>query len=147
VTRADIALHRAHLDDIARAVGPAAHLIEFGSGAGIKIRMLLEACVDVRAYTPIEISREALDASVVQLTAEFPDLDLRPVQADYTRPLPDDLKQLDPPARRRVVYFPGSTISNFDHASARDFLGRMAAIAGPDGAALVGSTWSRTSPA
>lgn len=138
VTRADLALHRTHLDDIARTVGPDAHLIEFGSGAGIKIRLLLQACTDVRAYTPIEISGEALEASVAQLAADFPALELRPVQADYTQPLPDDLKRLDPPARRRVVYFPGSTISNFDHAAARDFLRRMAAIAAPDGGVLIG---------
>lgn len=138
VTRADLALHRSHLDAIARAVGPEAHLIEFGSGAGIKIRLLLRACTQVRAYTPIEISGEALDASVGELAAEFPDLDLRPLQADYTQPLPDDLKHLEPPARRRVVYFPGSTISNFDHTAAKDFLRRMAAIAAPGGGVLIG---------
>lgn len=137
VTRADLALHEAHLGEIADCIGPNAHIIEFGSGAGIKIRIILEA-THPRAYTPIEISGEALAQSVTELSRQFPDLDIRPLQADYTRDIPDEHLALDPPARHRVVYFPGSTISNFTHAEAHDFLARMARIAGPGGGVLIG---------
>lgn len=137
VTRADLALHETHLDEIADCIGPNAHIIEFGSGAGIKIRILLEA-THPRAYTPIEISGEALDQSVTELSEQFPELDIRPLQADYTRPIPDEALHLDPPARHRVVYFPGSTISNFTHEAAHDFLTRIARIAGPGGGVLIG---------
>jgi len=138
VTRADLALHETRLDAIAAYVGPEAHIIEFGSGAGIKIRLLLETCERVRAYTPIEISGEALAISVAQLAGGFPSLDIRPLEADYTQPVPDEALHLDPPARRRVVYFPGSTISNFERSEAREFLERMARIAGPGGGVLIG---------
>lgn len=138
VTRADLALHAAHLEEIVRRIGPEAHIVEFGSGAGIKIRSLLDACDRPRAYTPIEISGEALDASVSQLAEQFPDLDIRPLQADYTEPVPERALKLDPPARRRIVYFPGSTISNFTHAQAADFLTRMRRIAGDGGGVLIG---------
>lgn len=138
VTRADLSLHEAHLEEIEAAIGPDAHIIEFGSGAGIKIRKILGAADHLRAYTPIEISGEALAQSVAALAEQFPDLEIRPLEADYTQDIPAEKFRLDPPARRRVIYFPGSTISNFTHADARVFLGRMARIAGPGGGALIG---------
>jgi dimethylhistidine N-methyltransferase len=138
VTRADLALHERHLDEIEAAIGPDAHIIEFGSGAGIKIRKILGHADHLRAYTPIEISGEALAQSVAALEEQFPDMEIRPLQADYTQHIPSEKFQLDPPSRRRVIYFPGSTISNFTHDEAHDFITRMARIAGPGGGALIG---------
>mgnify|MGYP006272735333 CR=1 FL=1 len=138
VTRADLALHEAHLDEIEAAIGPDAHIIEFGSGAGIKIRKILGHADHLRAYTPIEISGEALAQSVAALAEEFPEMEIRPLEADYTRDIPAEHFQLDPPARRRVIYFPGSTISNFTHEEARAFISRMARIVGSGGGALIG---------
>jgi dimethylhistidine N-methyltransferase len=138
VTRADLALHEAHLPEITDRIGPDAHVIELGSGAGIKTRHFLEQLDRPRAYTPIEISAAALAQSTRDLRAAFPDLDVRPLQADYTQPISSEAFELDPPARRRVVYFPGSTISNFDHHEAAVFLERLGRIAGEGGAVLVG---------
>jgi L-histidine Nalpha-methyltransferase len=138
VTRADLALHEAHLGEISEQVGPDAHVIEFGSGSGIKTRRWLESLQSPRAYTPIEISAAALESSVSGLKRTFPDLDVRPVQADYTQQIAGELLRLDPPARRRIVYFPGSTISNFAPEEAVGFLRRMRNIAGADGAILIG---------
>jgi len=138
VTRADLALHESHLDEIESAIGPDAHIIEFGSGAGIKIRKILGHADHLRAYTPIEISGEALAQSVAALAKEFPEMEIRPLEADYTQDIPAEHFRLDPPAKRRVIYFPGSTISNFTHDEARDFISRMARIAGPGGGALIG---------
>ena len=138
VTRADLALHDAHLEEISRLIGPDAHVIEFGSGAGLKTRHLLEALDSPRAYTPIEISAAALSASAAELKQRFPELEIRTVRADYTLPTDDHELVLDPPPRRRVIYFPGSTISNFEHQEARDFLARLGRIIGPDGGVLIG---------
>ncbi|AKS42341.1 L-histidine N(alpha)-methyltransferase [Wenzhouxiangella marina] len=138
VTRADLALHEAHLGRISELIGPEAHIIEFGSGAGIKTRKLLAGLERPRAYTPIEISAAALRASERELSAAFPDIEIRAVRADYTRPIAAEDLSLDPPARRRVVYFPGSTISNFEHQDATGFLERMGRIAGPEGGILIG---------
>ncbi len=138
VTRADLALHKAHTGDFAALIGPRAHIIELGSGAGIKTRRLLASLDSPRAYTPIEISAAALAQSTRDLEAAFPDIGIRPVQADYTHPIGDEALTLDPPARRRIVYFPGSTISNFDHDEAIAFLDRLRRIVGPDGAVLIG---------
>lgn len=138
VTRADLALHDAHLAEIAERIGPGAHIIELGSGAGIKTRRLLDELRAPRAYTPIEISSAALDDAARKLERAFPELDIRPVQADYTRPIQERLLELTPPPRRRVVYFPGSTISNFDRDEAIEFLRRLRLIAGDGGAILIG---------
>ncbi len=138
VTRADLALHERHLDALVEAIGPDAHLIEFGAGAGVKTRMLLAAADRPRAYTPIEISATALDATVERLRRELPDLDIRPLKADYTAPIPGAMLELEPPAQRRVIYFPGSTISNFDYEDAASFMRRMARMVGPGGGALIG---------
>jgi dimethylhistidine N-methyltransferase len=138
VTRADLALHESHLEEISRLIGPNAHVIEFGSGAGVKTRHLLDALDSPRGYTPIEISSAALRASAAELKAQFPELDIEPLRADYTQPIDGEALDLAPPARRRVIYFPGSTISNFEHDEARDFLARMGRIVGPDGGILIG---------
>ena len=138
VTRADLALHEAHTAELAALIGPDAHIIELGSGAGIKTRQLLASLDSPRAYTPIEISAAALTASTRDLEAAFPDIRIRPVQADYTHPIAESELSLDPPAMRRIVYFPGSTISNFDHDEATVFLDRLRRIVGPDGAVLIG---------
>lgn len=138
VTRADLALHEAHLGEISDRVGPQAHVIELGAGSGVKTRKLLAGLEQVRAYTPIEISASALAAAARDLEEAFPDIEIRPLKADYTLDIDSDLLNLEPPSRRRVVYFPGSTIGNFDHAEALEFLKRMARIARADGAILIG---------
>ena len=138
VTRADLALHETHIADISELVGPDAHVIEFGSGAGVKTRKLLAGLDQPRAYTPIEISIAALRASARELEAAFPDIEIRPLQADYTQQIDGRLLQLDPPARRRILYFPGSTIGNFERKEALEFLERMKNMAGDHGALLIG---------
>ena len=138
VTRADLALHEQHIGEFSAIIGANAHIIEFGSGAGIKTRKLLAGLDQPRAYTPIEISAAALAESARELESAFPEIEICPLRADYTQPIESDSLRLDPPASRRVVYFPGSTISNFDHDEARVFLERMRNIAGPDGGILIG---------
>lgn len=138
LTRADLALHEQHVGDISDRIGAQAHIIEFGSGAGVKTRKLLAGLERPRAYTPIEISAAALKASARRLSADFPDIEICPLRADYTRDIDPARLALDPPAQRRVVYFPGSTIGNFEHGEAVAFLARMGRIARADGAVLVG---------
>ncbi len=136
LTRAELALMRAHVDSIAAALGPDVLLLEYGSGSGIKTRMLLEHLASPVAYVPVEISRSALEASVERLGARFPGIEMLPVCADFTQPLV--LPRPRRRQRRSVIYFPGSTIGNFDSHAAATLLGHMHAEMGPDGAALVG---------
>lgn len=136
LTRVELALMEARAGEIAGAVGPRAHVVEYGSGSGRKTRLLLDALADPVAYTPIEISRTALLASVERLAEEFAAIELLPVCADFTQPV-----ALPRPGRRPervLVFFPGSTLGNFEHPDAVALLRSMRQTMGTAGAALVG---------
>ena len=122
-TRAEVAILRQRAEEIARHIGPGAEIVEFGAGSLHKVRLLLDALPAPRGYLPIDISGEHLAGAARQLRAERPGLAVQPVTADYTQPF-----ALPPPARgaRRVGFFPGSTLGNFDEAEALAFLARAA---------------------
>src|SRR5690606_23202393 len=135
-TRVETAMLQQHAPAIARAIGPDVHLVEYGSGSGRKTELLLEGLDGVVAYTPVEISREALLASVERLARLFPAVEMLPVCADFTAAvaLPEPAR----PARSRLLFFPGSTLGNFERDEAVGLLRSMRATMGDDGAALVG---------
>lgn len=136
LTRTELAIMREHAGAIAATLGPDVLLLEYGSGSGVKTRLLLEHLQSPVAYVPVELAREALAASVAELHAALPTLEILPVCADFTQPV----ATVQPPrqARRCVVYFPGSTIGNFDDAGAVALLRKMRAEMGSDGGALIG---------
>ncbi len=134
-TRTELALTRDCAGEIAAAVGAGGLLIEFGSGAGIKTGLLLDA-LRPAAYVPVDIAMDALKESAGRLAAEFPELPMIAVCADYMQPL--DVPALAGIAARRLIYFPGSTIGNLTPAEAADFLRRARDLAGRGGAMLVG---------
>ena len=136
-TRTELALLAAHLPALSRTIGPRACVIEPGSGAGRKTRMLLAALDAPAGYVPIDISGEQLELTAHTLRAEWPGLDVQPVHADYLQPLV--LPARPAGAERTVVFFPGSTLGNFEPADALAFLARLHALAGPDGALLLGT--------
>ena len=135
-TRTEIGILRRHAGQIARLIGPGALLVEFGSGAGVKTRILLDRLDDPAAYVPIDISRAALLQSAQALAARYPAIPIRPVCADDLQPL----RLPEPPGcvEQVVAFFPGSTIGNFHPDEARSFLERIAAMVGPGGALLIG---------
>ena len=135
-TRTEVAIMRTHGAEMARAIGPEAMVIEPGSGAGEKVRVLLRALADPVAYVPIEIAREHLSNSAQALAQDFPQLEVLPVWADFTREL--EIPLAERAARRRVVYFPGSTLGNFEPDDAVALLRNFADMVGPGGAALIG---------
>jgi dimethylhistidine N-methyltransferase len=136
LTRVELAILREHIGEIADAIGPDALLMEYGSGSGLKTRLLLRHLRSPAAYVPVEIAREALLASMDELAAEFPDIEMLPVCADFTQPHASPRPER--PARRTVAFFPGSTIGNFDTDDAVQLLRRLRARIGPGGAALIG---------
>ncbi len=135
-TRTEVAILRAHGTEMAGSIGPEAMVIEPGSGAGEKVRLLLRALADPVAYVPIEIAREHLSQSAQSLAQDFPQLEVLPVWADFTREL--EIPLAERAARRRVVYFPGSTLGNFEPDDAVALLRNFADMVGQGGAALIG---------
>lgn len=135
-TRTEIGIMRGRLDEIAEAVGSGALLVEYGSGSSVKTEILLERLDDLAGYVPIDISREHLLASANRIARRHPDLPIYPVAADYTTSIPG-LRDLTA-QHRAVVYFPGSTIGNFEPTAAEAFLARVAELVGPGGGMLIG---------
>ncbi len=136
LTRAEIEIMRAHGAAIGWAIGERARLVEFGSGSGVKTRMLLHNLKKPVAYVPIEISEEALAGSVSDLRASMPGLEILPLAADFTRRLILPKPRTLP--RRTVVYFPGSTLGNFDRREALDLLKGIRLTVGMGGGAVIG---------
>lgn len=136
LTRAELAIMREHVEAISAALGSDVLLVEYGSGSGIKTRWLLEHLVQPAAYMPVEISASALQASVARLQEQFPDIQMLPVCADFTQAL--ELPQPQRIQRRNIIYFPGSTIGNFDNDGALELLRHMHREMGDAGAALIG---------
>jgi dimethylhistidine N-methyltransferase len=135
-TRTELGIMRTHVAEMAALIGPAATVIEYGSGASVKTRLLLDELQRPAAYIPIDISGDFLLGVAADLTKRYPQLEILPLCADFTHPL--DLPEPLGDSRRKVVYFPGSTIGNFSPAEALALLQQMRAQVGKGGALLIG---------
>ena len=135
-TETELGILQDNAEEIAELVGPQASLIEFGSGSSLKTRILLENLHDLAAYVPVDISEELLLESAANLRDDFPDVEILPVVADFTRSFALPEPAIMPV--RNIVYFPGSTIGNFTNEDALELLGVMHGEAGEGGALLIG---------
>jgi dimethylhistidine N-methyltransferase len=123
-TRTEVALLRRHAPEIAALMGREVEIVEFGAGSLRKVRILLDAAKDPRAYTPLDISGDYLENVVRTLAADYPAVILRPLVGDFTQPLEIPALSSNP---RRAGFFPGSTIGNFKPDAAMALLRRMRA--------------------
>ena len=133
-TRTELGILRASAGEMAARCGPRCLLVELGAGSLTKVRVLLDRLDRPAAYVPVDVSGDHLRAAAAALADDYPALATAPVVADFTRPfaLPDA------PAARRVAFFPGSTIGNFDPPEADALLRRVARLVGPGGGLLLG---------
>jgi dimethylhistidine N-methyltransferase len=143
LTRTELAILHARVGEIAALAGPRCALVEYGSGAGVKVRRLLDALDRPAAYVPIDVSRHQLARVSSQLSADYPSIVVRPVCADYTAPVA--LPAL-PAGTRRLAFFPGSTIGNFHPTEAAAFLRRVRNTVGPGGALVLGVDRRKPAP-
>ena len=129
LTRAELEILHARADEIAALAGPRVALLEYGSGAGVKIRLLLDALEQPAAYVPIDISREQLGRVARELAAEYPDVAVRPLNADYTLPHTFPISPCGraawrfSPARRSAIFIrwmPPSSSAACGASSAKD---------------------------
>ena len=136
ITRTEIDILDRRRSEIAAQLGPNIELIGLGTGAGTKTRIVIEALEKPAVYIPVDISEKQLRQSAAAFHQIFPDLEILPVAADYLQPvlLPSSRRK---PARN-VVYFPGSTIGNFEPDEAVRFLLRVAKVCEGNGGLLIG---------
>jgi dimethylhistidine N-methyltransferase len=136
ITRTEVQILRLRGAEIAATLGPSIELIGLGTGAGTKTQILLEELIQPAAYVPIDISKEQLENSTARFREKFPNLAILPICADYLEPF--ELPLPRPVSARSIIYFPGSTIGNFEPAAATDFLQRLTELAGEDGGLVIG---------
>lgn len=135
VTRADTRLLIEHADALIELAQPT-DIIELGSGAARKSRIILDACVragrTVR-YVPMDVSEAHLRQTAQTLQREYPGLPIHGIAGDYDRHL-DRI----PDGERRLVLFLGSTIGNFPPVEAERFVQRIAERLAPGDTILIG---------
>jgi len=135
-TRTELAILRGAAAELSAAIPEGAALVEFGSGASTKTRLLLDAAPQVAVYVPIDISRDALDEAAAALRRDYPALTVAPQVEDFTTAL-----ELPPETigRPRVGFFPGSTIGNFNPQEAKAFLAGARRLLGAGASFILGA--------
>lgn len=133
-TRQEAALLRVLATDLTARFGDDAVLVEFGSGASEKTRILLDAAQTLGAYVPIDISPNALNAAAASIGEAYPHLQVAPMVGDFLNlaPLPELGRG------RRIGFFPGSTIGNLEPDQAVAFLANARERLGPNGLFILG---------
>lgn len=134
LTRTETSILRAHGPEIADRVGPGTVLVELGSGASEKVRLLLDA-LHPRAYLGIDISRDFLLESTRRLAHDYPWLSVHAACADFSQPLS---LTYPPPDLPRLAFFPGSSIGNFTPDEAVAFLEQLHPLVRPGGGFILG---------
>jgi dimethylhistidine N-methyltransferase len=135
-TRTETELLARIAPELSARIANDAVLIEYGSGASAKTRLLLDAAPQLGAYAPIDISVSALEAAAASIRRDYPDLLVEPLARDFTA-------SGEAPAvaagRPRVGFFPGSTIGNFDPEEGVRLLTEAKALMGEGGLFILGA--------
>lgn len=136
LTRTELSITEQNAGEIAGEIGPHATLIELGSGSSVKTRILLDHLHSPAAYVPVDISGDYANRIAARLSADYEDLIVLPKCADFTKPweLPARINEKS----RKVVYFPGSTIGNFQPGEVISLLEHLGRLLGKEGGLLIG---------
>lgn len=136
VTRTELGIMHKNIDEMSDVMGDKLMFIEYGSGSSEKIKIILDHIKGICTYVPIDISCKHLAKSAAQIASQYKKLEVIPVCADFNKPfsIPDPKNKIV----HKIVYFPGSTIGNFHPDEAREFLKRIALVAGHKGGLLIG---------
>lgn len=133
-TRQEAVLLKDLAPSLAARFGDNAVLVEFGSGASEKTRILLDAAPSLAAYVPIDISPDALAEAADRIGSAYPDLEVAPFVGDFL-----NLEALPELGRgRRIGFFPGSTIGNLHRTEAVQFLNAARERLGPGALFILG---------
>jgi L-histidine N-alpha-methyltransferase len=136
LTRSERSLLERRIHEIVAAVRPCS-LVELGAGSATKTRLILDemrASGCAECYVPIDVSKDFLEATALQLEADYPDIRITPVVSDITEPF-----ALPPLASPTLVAFLGSTIGNFPREPAVRLLSHVARAMGPSDRFLLGA--------
>jgi L-histidine N-alpha-methyltransferase len=136
-TRAEREILAREAAEIATA-SAASTVVELGSGSSEKTRLLLDALRDAGSlarYVPVDVSGGALREAADALLADYPDLLVHGVVADFEH----QLGLLPDHGDRRLVVFLGGTIGNFEPAARATFLRALRGTMRPKDSLLLGT--------
>jgi dimethylhistidine N-methyltransferase len=133
-TRTEAAIFARYGADIARAAGAGATVVDLGAGNCAKAASLFPL-LRPQQYVAVDISTEFTSEALERLRQRFDGIDMLACGLDFSQQfeLPDAVRE-----ERRLFFYPGSSIGNFTPAEAVDFLRRVHAQCGDDGALLIG---------
>jgi dimethylhistidine N-methyltransferase len=123
ITRTELAILEENKKEMSKLIGKDATLIEFGSGSSTKVKILLDNIESLKHYIPIDISSEMLLKSADALSSEYKDLSILPICADFVKPI-----SIPDYGGKRVIFYPGSTIGNFEPQKAKEILENASAM-------------------
>ena len=133
-TRTEMVILQHALPELVELIGTECLLVELGSGASKKVRLLLEA-LRPNGYVGVDISKEFLLSSTQTLARDYPWLEVHAACVDFSAGL--DIPQCDLSAHK-MVFYPGSSIGNFAPDDAVRLLGDIAQLVGENGHLLIG---------
>lgn len=133
-TRTEAAIFLRHLPEMAQVIGTGMTLIDLGAGNCAKAESLFSQ-LHPQQYVPVDISADHLHDAVQRLQQRFPHIEMTAVGLDFSVPwqLPDKVR-----GDKRLFFYPGSSIGNFDAEQALYFLRQLRAACNDDGGILIG---------
>ena len=118
---------------ITDAVGPCEVLLDLGAGNCAKASRLFNG-IKPKQYRALDISKEYLEAAVADLQKQFPHIVMSAQAIDLSLPLAfPDISEL-----RKIFFFPGSSIGNYDPEKADQFFANIAHECHGNGGLLIG---------
>lgn len=136
VTRTELALLDRIGPELAERAGPGAVVLEPGAGSSVKVRKLIDALQSPSAFVGMDISGEHVRSACGEIARDYPSLTVGAVCHDFTKPL--NVSALPLPEGKRLVFFPGSTIGNFELSDARSLLETLRTWMRTDDAMIIG---------
>lgn len=132
-TRTERSIMDTYRAAIAEAVGDCDVLLDLGAGDCAKASQLFNS-IQPKQYRALDISKEYLEAAVADLQKQFPHIAMRAQAIDLSLPLAfPDISEL-----RKIFFFPGSSIGNYDPEKADQFFANIAQECHGNGGLLIG---------
>ncbi len=121
-TRTEISILTDNASRLATYVRPGGALVELGSGASVKTRILLDQLPDLHSYLPIDVSAIFLQTTAAALARKYPSITVTPLVADFSEEIEFPGSHIDQP---KTAFFPGSTLGNLTEEDAIALLERV----------------------
>ena len=138
-TRCELEILQTNREEILQEISQSSlNLIDLGAGDGHKTATLLDWLLKNKAdvtYVPIDISEGAMIDAVERTSAQYPNLKIEGLVAEYFQ----GIRWLSSQKKKRnLVLFLGSNIGNFDKPRTRAFLRRLWNALNEDDQVIIG---------